>query len=196
MRRMTAITGLALLAGMLVSTSSQAQRMTLDLRSAGASATEELAGTDLDVSFGIGGTVAWRVQPHLHLYGGWDWLHFGSDHSFAGANRDFEETGYTFGLRFEHPLTTSGKYLYRLDAGGTWKHVEVEDQAGDILYDSGHSLGYECGAGMVFTIGDAWRLVPMVRYRSLSPEFDMGTSVMRGDLRYVGFEAGLSFRFK
>lgn len=195
MRKVIAITALAVLAGMF-GTTAQAQRMTLDLRSAGASATEELAGTDLDVSFGIGGTVALRVQPHLHVYGGWDWLHFGSDHSFAGANRDFEETGYTFGLRFEQPFTPSGRLLYRVDAGGTWKHVEVENSAGDILYDSGHSLGYECGAGMVLAIGDTWRFVPMVRYRSLSPEFDMGNQVMRGDLRYVGLEAGLSYRFK
>jgi hypothetical protein len=172
-----------------------AQRMTLDLRSIGASTTENLAGTDLGASLGVGAVLAWRLQPHLHLYGGWDYLHFSADQSFAGANRDFEETGYTFGLRFEHPLTASGGIAYRLDGGGTYKHVEVEDGDGDLILDSGHSLGFEGGAGLSFAIGAKWRLVPMARYRSLSPEFTISTVVTKGDLRYVGFEVGVSYRF-
>jgi hypothetical protein len=74
--------------------------------------------------------------------------------------------------------------------------VEIENQDGDILFDSGHSLGFEFGAGLTFAIGDAWRFVPMARFRSLSPEFDMNNSVMKGDLRYVGLEAGFSLRFR
>jgi hypothetical protein len=181
---------------MLVASPVAAQRMTLDLRSIGGSATEKLAGADLGSSLGIGATVAYRVQPHLHIYAGWDWVHFGAEQSFAGTDRDFEETGYTFGLRFEHPLTATGGIEYRVDAGGTYKHVEIENQDGDILFDSGHSLGFEFGAGLAFAIGDAWKFVPMARFRSLSPEFDMNNSVMKGDLRYVGLEAGFSLRFR
>ena len=60
-------------------------------------------------------TLAVRALKHLHVYGGWDWMHFSSDNSFAGSNMDFEETGYTYGLRYQHPLRgETGGLLFRL----------------------------------------------------------------------------------
>jgi len=185
-----------LAAGLLVTTTVPvgAQGLTADLRAVAATP-GKLAGTELDMGVGFGVTVAWRVQPHLHVYGGWDWLHFGSDNSFAGSDRDFEETGYTFGLRFEHPLGDASRLLYRVDAGGTYKHVEIEDVDGDIIADSKHGLGYEAGLGLLWPAGDAWRFGPTIRFRSLSPDFDINGVTTSGTLRYVGLEMGVSRRF-
>jgi hypothetical protein len=172
------------------------QRFTADLRAAPAAPTQELAGADLSTGIGFGATLAFRLQPHLALYGGWDWLHFAADQSFAGADLDFEETGYDIGLRFEHPFGDETGVLYRIEGGATYKHVEIEDAEGDLIGDSGHGLGFEGAAGIVVPLGNgSWRLAPMLRYRSLSPEFEMGSSTIEGDLRYATVEIGLSRRF-
>lgn len=171
------------------------ERVSLDVRGVLASATGDLADADVGLGFGFGATLALRMQQHLHLYGGWDWLHFGADEAFAGADADFEETGYTFGLRFDHPLRAGGRTGYRLEAGGTYKHVEVENGDGDLIADSDHKLGFEVGAGLVTPLGDVWRVTTLGRFRSLSPEFDVGPATSSGTFRYVALEIGLTRRF-
>jgi hypothetical protein len=172
------------------------QRVTVDLRAAAAVAAQKLAGTELDAGIGFGGTLAFRIQPHLHVYGGWDWLHFSADDSFAGSDRDFEETGYTFGLRFEHPVRgEEGRLAYRLEGGGTFKHIEIEDDEGELVADSDHGLGFEVGAALLMPLGDTWRFVPALRYRSLDRDFRIGSTTTDASLRYVSLELGISRRF-
>jgi hypothetical protein len=172
-----------------------AQQLTLDLRGAIAMPTADLADADLSTGAGFGATLAVQLQPHLHLYGGWDWMRFTADESFAGPEPDFEETGYTFGLRFEHPLGASSRTMYRLEAGGTYKHFEFEDEDGDITVDTGHGLGYEAGVGLLLPLSGSWRLAPTVRYRALSRDFTVGSITTTGDLKYVALEIGFSKRF-
>lgn len=195
MKRLTFSLALLALAATASARDLQAQRFTADLRGPLAAPTQELAGTDLNTGFGLGATVAYRLQTHLHVYGGWDWLRFRAEQSFAGTDMDFEETGYVFGLRFEHPFRSGSPMLYRLEGGGTYKHVEIENDGGDLIADSGHGLGYELGAGVLVPIGGSWRLAPMVRYRSLSQEFEVGNVRVEGDLRYTAVELGVSYRF-
>ncbi len=170
-------------------------RFALDLRAAVDAPAGKLADADLSTGVGFGSTLAVRVQPHLSVYGGWDWLHFTARQSFAGSDRDFEETGYTLGLRFEHPFANRARLAYRLEAGGTYKHVEIEDGGGDLLSNSGHSLGYEGGLGLVLSQGRGWRLTPTLRYRSLSPEFTIGSAKTSANLRYFGIDVGVSRTF-
>jgi hypothetical protein len=184
---------LALAATTLVS-SLPAQQFTLDLRGAVAMPAGDFGDAELNTGFGFGGTVAVRLQPHLHLYGGWDWMRFTADEALAGAEPEVEETGYTFGLRFEHPMGSS-RTMYRLEAGGTYKHFEFEDANGDVAIDSGHGLGFEAGAGLVVPLGGSWRLAPTVRYRALSRDFAVESGTISNDLRYVALEVGLSRRF-
>lgn len=183
--------------GILFATPSglKAQQLSLDLRAVGATSTQRLAGADLSVGVGFGATLAYRIQPHVSTYGGWDWMHFQAEQSFAGADMDFEETGYTLGLRFDHPIRGDSGPLFRIEAGGTYKHVEVENTSGDIVADSGHELGLEAGGGVVIPLGTAWRLTPTVRFRSLSPAFDVTGVTTKTDLRYMGVELGVSRQF-
>jgi hypothetical protein len=171
------------------------ERIALDVRGVLASATGDLADADVGTGFGFGATLALRVQEHLHLYGGWDWLHFGADEAFAGGDADFEETGYTFGLRYEHQLRAGWRTGFRLEGCGTYKHVEVEDGDGDPIADSDHKLGFELGAGLVTPLGDTWRVTTMGRFRSLSPEFDVAPATTSGTFSYVALEIGLTRRF-
>lgn len=174
-----------------------AQDLTLDLRVAAVMPTSDLADADLETGLGFGATLAVRVMPHLHLYGGWDWVHFtNAGNSFVGEDRDIEETGYTIGLRFEHPFGVASRAMYRLEAGGTYKHVEIEDATGEIVADTEHGLGYEAGAGVLLPLGQGtWRLAATVRYRALDRDFVIGDDTRAGQLRYVGLELGVSRRF-
>jgi hypothetical protein len=142
------------------------------------------------------GTVAYRFMPHAAAYAGWDWLHFSSDRSFAGTDMDFEETGYAFGVRFDHPFRgESGGAGYRIRFGGTYNHIEVENAEGDLVADSGHGLGWEIGTGVIFPFGNAWRITPGVRYRSLGRTLTVGSVESDVDLTYLSFELGFSRHF-
>lgn len=183
-----------LLVALFVSASTVASaqgRWTVELRGGPAFPTKTFAGSDLKTGFGFEGTVAFRIMPHLAAYAGWDWHRFGES-SGAGSNAHAEETGYAFGLRFEHPLGNTGSPMVRIQAGGTYDHVEIESGAGDVIEDSGHSLGWEAGAGIILPLGEKWRLVPGARFRALSADFEGALGAADTDLRYVAIEIGVS----
>lgn len=171
----------------------------LDVRAGAAHPTQDIGDDALDTGFGFEATLAYRFLPHLAAYGGWDWRTFEFEEAttFAGEGVDLEETGYAFGLRFEHPFAgASGTGpAYRIHAGATVNHVELEDDAGDRVADSGHGLGWEAGAGVTFPLSDAWRLAPAVRYRSLSRDVDIDDVTTQIELRYVAAELGVTWRF-
>jgi hypothetical protein len=169
-------------------------RWALEIRGGAAFATQALANTDLGTGFGFEGAVAYRFQPHLSAYVGWDWHSFPADGSL-GANSDFEETGYAFGLLFEHPVGNSEAMAIQLRGGGTYNHMEVENSTGELVSDSGHGLGYEAGAGLALFLNEGWRVTPGIRFRSLSRDLQNGSVTTAANLRYFAVEVGFSRRF-
>ena len=153
----------------------------------------EIEEDQLGVGFGFGGNFAFRFVDHLSLYAGWEWHRFSPDEFLGGADLDVEETGYVFGLRFDHPFRGEGGNgpSYRVRAGVALSHIEVEDADGVILDDSGHGAGFEIGAGAMFPLGGRWRFGPEVRYRSLGRELDIGEGPVDVDLNY--FALGVVF---
>ena len=133
----------------------QAQdRWSFEIRGGADYATQDLGDADLGLGIGFEGSVAYRFMPHVAVYTGWSWNHFNADQSFAGSDIDFEETGYTFGLQFVHPVgDTQLRYLIR--AGGLLNHIEIEDQERDFIGDSEHGFGWQVGAGLMVQIGRA-----------------------------------------
>ena len=169
----------------------------LEFRGNAAMPTAELVGEDLGTGLGFEGNVGYRFYQHLSLYAGWDWTHFNADQSFAGPDMDFEETGYVFGLRWEHPfLGETGQGLAGwVRAGGAYKHIEVEDDNGEIIGDSGHGMGWEVGAGLSIPLGSQWRLTPGVRYKALSRELELASGTADWDVKDVTFELGGRWHF-
>lgn len=183
-------------AALMAYSPAQAQeRWAVEVRGGAAVPTGNVADDDWTTGVGFDGTVSYRFMPHLGAYAGWDWVHFGPDASFAGAGVDFEETGYAFGLRFEHPFSgeTAGP-AYWLRVGGTYDHLELEDSGGDGIADSGHGLGWEAGLGIALDVG-ALRLTPGARFRSLSRDVTVAGATTQVDLRYVMLEIGAAFTF-
>ena len=187
---------LALVAAVTSTGQAQTQdRWRIELRGGAAFPTEDLGNASLNTGFGFEGTAAYRIQPHLWLYAGWDWHRFTAEASFAGAENDFEETGYAFGLLFEHPIGRSEAVSLQVRGGGTFNHIEIENTAGDPLADSDHGLGWEAGLGAAFRLREGWQVAPGVRYRSLSRDLTLGSVTTQGDLRYLAVEVGFSRNF-
>lgn len=190
------LVGVATLACLALPANALAQsRFHFELRPGIAIPTQDLADASLQTGLGFEGTIGYRVMPHLGVYAGWDWHHFNARQSFAGPDLDFEETGYAFGLRFQHPLGDEvSKVALQLRGGGTYNHIEVENNDGDLVVDTGHGLGWEAGVGLAVRLG-GWELVPGARYRSLKRDFDIGATTTSGTLSYLAIEVGFARRF-
>jgi hypothetical protein len=160
----------------------------------GSSATQDAGDADLATGFGFEVDLTYRFMPHLSAYAGWGWQRFGADDSFAGAEADFEETGYRFGLQFMHPLGATPLDYY-IRAGGVYNHIEIENESGDITADSGHGLGWQAGAGVAVPLGAKWRFMPGLRYQSLSRDIDVGAITTDVDLTYIALDIGFHRTF-
>jgi hypothetical protein len=171
------------------------ERWAVELRVNGDVPTQDIGDDKLGTGFGSEVTLRYRFLPHLAAYAGWDWIRFTPDDSFMGSDMDFEETGYAFGLRFEHPLTGESGPAVWVRAGGTYDHVEVENADGDLLANSGHGLGWEAGAGLALGVGRSWSFTPGVRYRALSRDLKVGSVTTDTDLTYFAFEVGFARLF-
>ena len=176
------------------STAQAQERWSLELLPGVAFATEDVGQAEVDFGVGADATIGYRVMPHVSLYGGWGWREFGADTPFAGTDIDITETGYLFGLRFEHPMGADNSPELVVRLGGTYNHLEVED-GGGIVIDSGHGLGFEVGAGVAFRLGERWHVTPGVRFRSTKREFDVQGVTIPAPLRYVAVDVAFSRRF-
>ena len=169
-------------------------RWAFELSTGASYATTELGDATLKAGPAIEGTFYYRFLEHTSIYVGWGWKKFGSNQSFAGNNMDFEETGYTYGLQFKHPLSGT-KLNYVVRAGGIYNHVEIENNAGDIVSDTGHGLGWQAAGGFEIPLGRSWTLIPTLKYSSLSRDFESGTDTFSSDLNYLSTQIGFSKTF-
>lgn len=157
-------------------------------------ATQNLGNAHLKTGYGFEGTIAYKFMPHLGAYAGWSWNKFDADNSFLGSNVDFEETGYTLGLQFIHPIAKSNiNYLVR--AGAVYNHIETENSNGKLINDTGHGWGWQAGAGIAVPLGKRLMLTPELRYRSLSRDINDNGKVTPVDLNYISGGIGLRFSF-
>ncbi len=154
--------------------------------------TEDLGDANLEIGHGFEVAVAYRFMPHLSGYAGWGWNQFKTKTSlFEQENTNFEETGYTFGLQFIHPIDESSlSYLIR--GGAIYNHIKIEDNAEDITSDTDHGFGWQISAGLEIKLDDKWSLRPELRYRSLSLDKEIGSNTIDLDLNYVAIGVGIS----
>jgi hypothetical protein len=168
-------------------------RWSFELRPGVNFATEKLGDVNLNTGVGFEGSFAYRFMPHLSAYAGWSWNKFGSDEQIDGTSLDFEETGYTYGLQFIHPIGQS-KINFLARAGGLANHIEVE-KGDEIISDSGHGFGWQIETGLAVPFGERWRLMPTVRYRSLSRDLEIETVTTSVDLNYLSVGLGVAVTF-
>lgn len=153
--------------------------------------TADLDDSKVGTGYGFELTGAYKFMEHLDGYAGWSFNSFTVDDS----NVDLDETGYSFGLLFIHPLGTSESLSYLLRAGATYNHIEIEDAQGDIVADSGHGFGYQIEIGVNYRFGNQWDLRPTIRYRALSRDLDIDNESIKIDLNYLSFGLGIAKSF-
>lgn len=166
-------------------------RLSFEMRGGPAFPTADLSQSALGTGAGFELIAGLRLQEHLGAYAGWDWHRFVTDEPFEGGEFDVEDTGYAFGLQFRHPFTDAfGGWLR---AGGIYNHIELEDDSGDIIADSGHELGWEAGAGLLFPVSQSFVLTPGIRYRTFSATLDVNDAAVAVDLSYIVAEIGVTW---
>lgn len=190
-----AISGMLLVIAMLcVSQNVIAQdRWNIEFRPGVNFATQKLGEAKLKTGYGFEGTLAYRFMAHFSAYAGWSWNKFGSDQKMEGTTLGFEETGYTFGLQYKHPIGNS-KINFLARAGGLYNHIEVE-QGDDIISDSGHGLGWQAEGGLAIPLGKNWDLMPGIRYRSLARDVMVNNISTPVNLNYISVGVGTVLKF-
>jgi hypothetical protein len=126
-------------------------------------ATREIPSGKLIDGVGFDGILHYDLLKHSGLYVGWGWNKFTSRTSFSGDNADFEETGYMFGLQLKHSIDGL-RSSYYVRAGGLYNHIEIENESGSIIGDTGHGLGWQLAAGIDIPIAYKWSMSPVVKY--------------------------------
>lgn len=167
------------------------ERVSLELRGGAAIPTADLGDAALNPGAGIGFNLAVRFLPHMHAYGGWDWVRLTTDEPFAGSDFDVENTGYAFGLQFRHPMFRNVSGWLR--AGGLYKHIELENDALTDAIDSGHELGWEAGGGLSIPLTDRLAVTPGLRYRTFSADVEVNNVSIPVDMSWLGIEIGLNY---
>ncbi len=157
---------------------------------------QKWGGVDAKTGFGFEGTLHYRFYRHLGAYAGWGWNRFSSEDSFAGKKSDFEETGYVLGLQFRHSLGRS-PLSYYVRAGALWDHLEIEDNGGELLDDTGHDWGYQVSAGVETPLGRAWSLGAGLKLNTLHRKnFEFYDGVRRTiDQKTLSLRVSLCKRF-
>lgn len=168
-------------------------KLGIELRGGAAFATTELGDADLKTAPALEGVIDYRFTRYLGAYAGWGWNRFAADRSFAGDNVDFEETGYVLGVQVSSMSEAALGFYVR--AGATYKHIEVENDSGNIIADSKHGLGWQVAAGLDLGLGSNWYLRPGVTYQELSRDLTVETSTTSVDLKYFKIGIGIVKRF-
>ncbi|MBE0675957.1 MAG: porin family protein [Bacteroidales bacterium] len=144
----------------------------------------------LKPGFGTDGAFHYSFLPRFGVYAGWGANWISSENTDSELNRDYEETGYVLGLQFRQPIGTS-KSAYFLRAGALYSHIEVENDNGDILEDTGHGFGVQLAAGMEFELGSSWSISPVVKHHFLSRDHNGADT----DFNYLTVRLGIMKRF-
>lgn len=154
---------------------------------------DKMGGSKINTGYGFEFTVAYDVIPDVGLYAGWGWKKFDAENAFLTNRVDIFEKGYTAGIQYIYRNESSLSYLIR--GGLVYNHLEIEDNSGELIAESGHGMGWQAEAGFSLEIGNNWDLRPTLRYRNLPGNIEVFNGQMAVDLQYISLGVGLAKRF-
>lgn len=178
----------------LISYAQCENRLAFEFTAGPSFATQKLGDVNLKTGMGFEGNLQYLFMQHVSIYAGWGWNRFAAHESFAGNDMDFEETGYLMGLEFKHPLKNSGISIFGRGAA-LYNHIEIENEGGDVIHNTGHGWGWQAAAGVDIPLGKNWSLTPGVKFNALNR--DLKISDVNYDLQqnYISARIGFIKRF-
>lgn len=135
-----------------------------------------------------------RVTKHLGLYGGWGYNAFRSEYEPVRRRCDFEETGYIIGLQYKRQMETSIVSVF-VRGGYQYKHIEIEDPTGELLFDTKHGSGWQVGFGIDIPLAEKWSLIPEMKFNALPERSGMATADPLSDRNYFSVRMGILRKF-
>lgn len=188
------IAGMVMLLTSSIYAQNSEKRFGFEVNAGPSLATKELNNTSLNTGGGFEFLLHYRFMPHLGAYAGWGWNRQSADHSFAGNDVSFEETGYVFGLQYLHPIADS-PFSYYARVGGLYNHIETENSDGDIVNDTGHGLGLQIASGVNYYLGKSWYLTGGLRFNVLNRDTDFDGISIDLNYQYVSLRIGFVKQF-
>lgn len=150
--------------------------------------------TNLNNGFGFEFNCTYHVLSNFSIYSGWDWNKFTCVKSFAGSYTDFEETGYVLGIKYIHPVENTN-FNYFISAGTTLKHIEIQDQKGEIIADTDFGFGWETSIGIALNLKQRWSISPSFRMRSLKRSVNLNEIQNNFELSYISLKIAIGWKF-
>jgi hypothetical protein len=141
----------------------------------------------------VGGTVRYRTNEAIDLYGGFDYASFPPDDDldFEGVNVDFRDYGVRAGVRADLQLAMAPTIVPWIEAGLLVNRTSVKasDGSNSATVDADWALGAEAGVGFAIPIGPRAALTPGVRFRTHKADFgdDLGNTT----INYFAIDLGV-----
>jgi hypothetical protein len=190
------ITTIALLVLFQFSLSSQSEEKRIAFEvNGGLSLSLNLSG-DPVTNFGAGAEVLihYRLTNHFGLYGGWGYNAFRNDYATAVYRCNFEETGYIIGMQYKRLIEASNLSVF-VRGAYQYKHIEIEDTAGELLFDTAHGSGLQAGFGIDLPLTAGWSLLSEIKFNALPERKNQAVAVIISDRNYLSLRLGILRRF-
>ncbi|AVR46349.1 opacity protein [Christiangramia fulva] len=156
--------------------------------------TTKIENEKFNTGFGFDASISYKFTSAFGVYAGWGWNIYRIENLPDTGNIDIDETGYTFGVIFSHPISDPS-FSYFLRLGGIYTHLELENGAGDTIASSDHQPGWEIAAGLDFSYFGSFSLLPQIGYRSFSADFSSEDIYPKIDLNNLFFGIGIAKSF-
>ncbi len=147
-----------------------------------------------NVGAGAEALIHYRFAKFVGIYGGWGYNSFSNKYKPAGVVCDFEETGYVVGLQYKRPVELSRASVF-VRGGLQFKHIEIEDPSGELLFDTTHGIGWQFGCGVDFPLGASWSLVTEMKFNALPEKYSSDALTTIPDRNYLTARLGILKRF-
>lgn len=136
----------------------------------------------------------YRVTKHFGLYGGWGYNAFRNDYEPARHRCDFEETGYIIGIQYKRQLEFSNVSVF-VRGAFQYKHIEIEDPTGELLFDTTHGPGWQAGFGLDLPFSEKWSILPEMKFNVLPGRENLAAVELIPDRDYFSLRIGILKRF-
>jgi len=129
---------------------------------------------DVINNIGAGGEALfhYRLTRHLGLYG----------------------TGYIIGLQYKRPMESSNVSVF-VRGGFQYKHIEIEDPSGELLFDTTHGPGWQVGFGLDLPVSVKWSVIPELKFSTLTENGSSHTFESVPDRSYFSVRIGILKKF-